>query len=266
MTAVAPLSHSSDENAGNQKMYRRMTVMHNGQPVEVPIVTGNSLRGQLRRIIARRTLELVGLAQVPLPVYHTLFSGGALNKGDMHHAHRVTLLREIRSAVPAIGLLGGVLHGAITPGSLSVDQIIPVCAETAIITGVPSETPAHALLSTNMATRRDQSVSDPHAKPADQSASDDSVQMIYETEILNPGTQLVGGFWLRRATELEAACLRDAVESWLEDPRLGGMLQVGMGRVRAEIDLSQLPSTDLYRSYMTSNAKEVAAWITKISE
>jgi len=59
VTAITQLSHNGGEINGNMAMFRRMPIV---QPdlttVEVPHVSGNSLRGKLRDVAAKNFLRL----------------------------------------------------------------------------------------------------------------------------------------------------------------------------------------------------------------
>src|SRR5690606_30893812 len=91
---TAPLCHGGDESAGNVQMFRRIPMIDGS---EVPAISANSLRGQLRRITARRLLELIGVESLTdLRRSHLLFSGGAIQKGEIATAHRFADIRDLR--------------------------------------------------------------------------------------------------------------------------------------------------------------------------
>lgn len=254
MTAISPISHYSDEQAGNTSMFRRLSIISNGERASVPVVSGNSVRGQLRRIAARQLVEGIGVSKLGTVAYHTIFSGGALTRGAEDHAHRIDAIKTLRSAVPMIGLFGAALTAEIIPGSLRVDIVWPICRETVQITGIESDRAAEELVDTIYYTRHD---GHEVAVEVDKTATDTN-QMIFEGETIVAGTQLIGGVRLYRATPLEAACLDAALTEWMADPRLGGMPARGHGKVRAEID-TRLGDGDLYRANLAESADAIKA-------
>lgn len=252
MTALSPISHNSDERAGNTAFFRTMDVLlPAGGSARVPVVSGNSLRGQLRRVAVRRMLADLDIRQgaLPLPLYHLLFSGGSIAKGDTKAPLQITKINALRAELPLLGLWGGTLDGTILPGCLRVGWIMPVCSETAHLTGEESTTPAASLLTNAMFTRRD----DGEGVVEGEEAS--SPQMIFESEVLVAGAELRGFVEVERATELEASFLGVVLSEWLSNPRLGGQVAKGMGIVRvATVDI---PSSTAYEAHLASRKAEM---------
>lgn len=242
ITALAPISHNSDERAGNTAFFRTMAVaLPGGDTATVPVISGNSLRGQLRRFAVRRMLADLGVPQsaLPPPLYHFFFSGGSIAKGDTKAPLMITSINALRAELPIIGLFGGTWAGTILPGCLRVGWIWPICAETAHLTGEEGGPPAAGLLTTAMFTRRD----DGEAQPAD-GEEDASTQMIFDVELFKAGVELRGFVGVERSTELEAAFLGAVLGDWLANPRLGGQAARGMGGVA--VQEVALPSAEPY--------------------
>jgi hypothetical protein len=257
MTALSPIVHNSDERAGNMAFARMVGIVDpNGNPVEVPVVSGNSLRGQLRRIAARRLLRACGVEKVPLPMYHLLFSGGSIEKGATKIAYSVEDIKALRRRIPFLGLFGGAFRNDVFPSTLRVEFIWPVCRETSEITGVVSPRYARELLDTVFYTRRD----DGYEEVAPVKVAEKSTQMIYEVEAIVPGVELVGGVGLYYARELEASCLADTFAEWMGNPRLGGKSAVGHGKVKI-VDMPALPSPVLYQEYIRDNAAHLGDFL-----
>lgn len=254
MTASSPISHLSDERAGNVAFFRQMAVLlPSGDTASVPVISGNSLRGKLRRVAVRRLLADLGVPQnaLPLPLYHFLFSGGSIAKGDTKHALPVTQINALRAELPLLGLWGGCWSGTILPGALRVGWVWPVCAETAHLTGEASETPGHALLTNVYFTRRD----DGEAEQVDEDAA--AQQMIFEAEIMLAGTTLHGKVQTERATDVEASYLGCVLSDWLARPTLGGQLSRGMGEV--SVEPVKLPAAAVYLSHLADHRESMRA-------
>jgi hypothetical protein len=111
--------------------------------------------------------------------------------------------------------------------------ILPICSETAHLTGVASETPAHTLLTNTYFTRRD----DGEAEQVDEDAN--AQQMIFEGEYMLAGTSLRSKIQTERATDVESSFLACVLTDWLARPTLGGQLARGMGEVSVSaVDLA----------------------------
>lgn len=240
--ALEPLSHNSDEREGNKSFFRSIKILDNGMPAEVPVVTGNSLRGRLRRIAARRILQDVGAAAAALPpaLYHLFFDGGSIAKGETKTNLPVSQINALRAELPILGLFGGTYAGTILPSTLRPGFIWPVCRETQSLTGVASDIDAHQLLTDIFFTRRDDGGTD----------QEESVQMIYEFEALVAGCALITSLSTERATPLETSFLGAVVSEYLRHPALGGGQGRGMGRVAVEIVEGAVPDPATYERHV----------------
>lgn len=237
---TSPLSHLSDERAGNSVFFRRMKILHRGGEVEIPVISGNSFRGQLRRLAAQKLLDDLEISEVPTPLYHLLFSGGSISKGDTRGAVPIDRIRAVTSTLPFFGLLGGVIEGHIVPGQLRVGWVWPVCEATQDVTGVESMLAPESLLTDQFFTKHDDSVSAPGEK---------SEQMIFETELMVTGARLTAKVWTRASTPVEDAFLSQILSAWLVHPQLGGMSARGMGQLAVE-RASDLPAEDPYTFHL----------------
>lgn len=253
MTALSPISHLSDERAGNSTFFRTQTVLlPSGEQPAVPVVSGNSLRGQLRRFAVRRMLADLGVEKAALPpvLYHFFFSGGSLGKSETKTALPIESINALRAELPIIGLWGGTWAGTILPGALRFRWIYPVCAETAHLTSQPSEVAAATLLTSQFFTRRDDGEASLEA-----GEEGDAQQMIFECEVLLAGTQLSGGIDIDRGTEIETGFFSAVLGDWLASPTLGGQMGKGMGFVGVEP--VELPDGAPYAQHLEAHREEM---------
>ncbi|MGB9886270.1 MAG: hypothetical protein ACPLRW_04655 [Moorellales bacterium] len=112
---------------------RRIQLCYGNGVVSVFAVSGNAWRGIARRLVARFTLDALGLAdsEVPLEVLRALFSGGTLAKGlKSKPPSSASFSSELRAAVPLFDVFGGCLNGFMIPGTLRVGFVVPVTRET----------------------------------------------------------------------------------------------------------------------------------------
>ena len=104
---------------------REMVLTPAGTPLHVPIVSGNGLRGRLRRIgeeLLRDVLQYE--QQLPLSAAHALRGGGSLAKttGEPLSGRRLHTLREL---IPQVGVFGCAAGGRIIDGCLQVGKVVP---------------------------------------------------------------------------------------------------------------------------------------------
>lgn len=265
-TLLSSLSHGG-EHAGTTAFLRREKILGpDGAPREVPIVSGNAVRGLLRDHAAEVFWQALGCPELPPQVFHLLWSGGSLSKAGAGHTIGARQLQEVRRLVPVVSLLGGSGASKIIEGKLRVGKMVPVCAETAHL--LPAELVADPprsiwdLLQIEEYTRRDDSKRDqlhpaiaglapraldqapedgallavePH-RPAKEETDDPAQQMRYGVETLAAGTRLHWWMALTAVTDVEVALFAAALEAWsASGSAVGGRSATGHGRVRLDV-------------------------------
>lgn len=234
-TLTAPLHHGAG-SSGNVAMLREQAGVNpeTGEEFTTPFVSGVTLRRALRQVSANHTLTSAGVqpGSVGKPLIDLLFNGGALTAGTgsevMLEQHR-----KLDVVWPAAGLLGYATVGALWPGTLYVDHLLPVCAENrwrlpAHLAEHPhTQLPAAALVDEDFGTRGIGGMGDAARWAENQWQAD---PMPFEHQVLKPGAVLFSWFTLTEATPAQAALLR-----WLWDTAtsdgiwLGGMRSRGYG-------------------------------------
>lgn len=252
------ISHGDEENLSTIMPFRRQKTIYNGKFVDIPVITGNSVRGKLRRIGARDLLKRLGIGLVSQRLYHLLHSGGALEStGDVIDVGRV---KRIRRLLPLISLFGGSLDNQLIPGRLDVGFVVPIGRETYRLTGIKSETSVFEYLELAFYTRKEDY--EPNEGEQVQTA-----QMKYEVEVLVPGTPLYQRIFLKTDEQIELACFNAIVTKFLEYPTFGSNSRVGHGLVEL-VDskgLDELPSPELYYEHIESNKEEIARILEELS-
>ncbi|ABH00264.1 conserved hypothetical protein (plasmid) [Rhodococcus jostii RHA1] len=253
LTALSSISQKGEDSGTTTTLLRREPVIQpDGKPVLVPIVSGNSLRGGLRRIAEELFRDVIGYEQqIPLSAAHALRNGGSLTKvtGDGLTGRRRQRLREL---VPPIGVFGG--NGGGQPpidGCLKVGKVVPRVRETETIMTRAYDgrlMSQFELVSLESYSRFDDT--DTRAFPessAGGGAGKDvgsSMLMRFEVETLPAGTRFETFLRLDRATELEISFFTDVWGRFARDGFLGGRSAIGHGRVRAESDRVVLAGPD----------------------
>ncbi|MFT7022446.1 MAG: hypothetical protein ACJA07_001530 [Rhodococcus sp. (in: high G+C Gram-positive bacteria)] len=260
ITARAPISHRG-EMIGTTAMFRRMKVIQpDGSIALVPVVSGNSFRGVLRRLgeeILRDVLGYDGL--LPLPVAHMLRNGGSIVKSSTEPLTG-RRLQELRAMVPQLSVFGGAVGSAPIAGCLRVGHVVPLVAEAAPILRFEYDTP--------LPSRFDVETLESYSHLDDVSTARDTVVeggngtttsplMRYEIEALAPGTRFESFVQLCRGTELDKDFAADVLHEFSNRGWLGGRTGIGHGQVATSI----VPALDdgvgnLWREAISSHRDE----------
>lgn len=272
LTALSSIAHGG-ETRGTITLLRRELIAQPGGPlVHVPIISGNSFRGRLRRIgedLLRETLYYDG--QLSPAAAHALRGGGSLAKTSSEplSGNRLQMLRNL---VPQIGVFGAAGGGVIIDGALDVGKVVPHVAETSHITGYPTRRSAFEATQIESYTRQDDSDShdfstvistqlgpDQAAAPAIATTSATSQQMLYRVESFPAGTVFSTWLRLRRGTPLEHAFLHDILDRYTCDGRLGGRIGIGHGQVRVDFtsDATTPPEASDWRAVTRKHRSQI---------
>lgn len=228
---LAPVSHIGE--TASTGSYFQTILTADGR---IPVITGNSIRGQLRDSIALHLLSLLD-TKVSKDTFNIFFSGGNLNgtmKDDVEKA------KKIREHFPAVSLLGGGLGDMIMSGKLIVSFAYPICTESETITGITSDVSWHSLIEEIEFTRTDDSKKDGYASylldAEEEKTAKASTQMRFSVQYMAAGTEFAQSFvFLDGTTDLELGAFYAGVVKWFETPRLGGMSAKGFGLFDAEL-------------------------------
>lgn len=205
----------------------------------LPVITGNSIRGQIRDAGAAELLNRIG-CMVDKETFHVLFSGGNVSgamKDDIGRA------KAVREAFPLLSVLGGALGTMIMAGKLICGFAYPVCKEARDLIGGESDISWRELIDEIEFTRTDDAKNDKLAARitdvAAETTGTSSQQMRYAVQYMAAGTQFVQKMQLLPGTTaLEIGALLCAIRKWWEDaPRLGGMSGKGFGLFDADLTL-----------------------------
>lgn len=273
MTAQTSISHIGDTFGINARLRREKIVQPDGSVEEVPIISGNAIRGILRDRGMLHMLKVLGygvdeqtgeVCGLSLPAFYFLFSGGALTKGGGNAGLDVDEARRWRNLIPLVALFGGAMGGQIMPGKLKCGKAIPICRETVhivpdrFVTG--KEQSIWDMCQEEAYTRRDdeknenlRSLLQPEvrglleasamSKRAKAGTKDDvagdtgqSQQMRYFVETLAAGTRLFWDMTLDDVTMLEFDALCATLAEFSRHPYIGGKSGVGHGKVVVHFD------------------------------
>lgn len=244
---LSPLSHSAfGADAGNAVPLRRMTLVSLPERPAVPAVSGNALRGLLRRALMRELLDTLELNRATCPDWDAIYA--ALANGGTIKAAEKRLLPErvhaIRDAVPTLSVLGSALYTWLLPGHVSIGICWPVCRETVVAGVVPpdDDAPPAAEIEDEYSTSRLPDVTE-------QDVDATSVGPMPTTaEVILAGTTLVSSIsFARHAPAIERSAIAHGL--MLLD-HLGGKSASGLGRFHLELDGDD---PDAYRTWLADD-------------
>ena len=230
---LAPLSHGEFDPAGdggNVMEIRRMPlIMPDGRSESVPCLSGNALRGRIRRLLMRDFLSRIGVTREGTGwdrIYAAVVNGGHLGKtGSEVDPERIA---AVRAAAPPLSVLGAALYSWFLPGRVSVGLCWPVCdltVEAAVVrqrAGVPKSSDIESDVYHSRLPDRDQ------ARVAD------VTPMPHGTETLAAGVTLETDIAAAaQATGVEQACVMWGLN---RIGSLGGQVARGFGRVAVTHD------------------------------
>ena len=224
ITLLSPLQHSELTVGVDAKFRRVPFIGRDGARIEAPILSGNSIRGLLRRAAAKTVLEIcdVPAESLSIETFDLVFAGGALDAGALVHTVPLDEVREAQRVFPPLALFGGSLGTHVLPGNVHVDMAIPIVRELEPWTGVPSDVSLWDVVHELPYARRDERVRDEKSR----------TQMRYTVECLAAGTMLAHGARLYTDDPVLIGCFWDAVDRVASERSLGGRGAIGHGRFK----------------------------------
>lgn len=91
----------------NGMCVRRQTYIVDNAPIEIPVISGNSIRGTLRRLIWDDLLTRVNYTPTNMKIYHMMFTGGQLTAVDSKDSGviDIEMKRKLRAELPPLAVL-----------------------------------------------------------------------------------------------------------------------------------------------------------------
>lgn len=273
MTALTSISHIGNTYGINAKLRREKIIQKDGSVEEVPIISGNSLRGILRDLGMAHMLRALGygvneetgeVAGLSLAAFYFLFSGGTLTSTGKRGLD-IDEARRWRDLIPLVAIFGGAMGNQIMPGKCKIGKAIPICAETAHLVPerfVNGNDPQSVwdLCQEEAYTRRDDEKNEnlrqliapqvrglledkARAEREKRGTKEDVAgktgqkqQMRYFVETLAAGTQLFWDVTLDDVTDVEFEAFAVTLAEFGRLPYIGGKSGVGHGKVAIRFD------------------------------
>lgn len=271
LTALTSVSHIGDTYGINAKLRREKIVLPDGSVEEIPIISGNSLRGILRDRGMLHMLRALGygidestgeVAGLSLAAFYFLFSGGSLTKVSGKGID-IDEARQWRKLIPLVSLFGGAMGNQIMPGQCKVGKAIPICEETAHLLPsrfVNGEGTIWEMVQEEAYTRRDDEKNerlrqlikpevrglledDARARRAKTGTKEDKAgetgqkqQMRYYVETLAAGTRFFWDCTLDDVTDIQFEAFITTIAEFMQFPYIGGKSGVGLGKISLQFD------------------------------
>lgn len=278
ITALSSIAHGGDQLGTITLLRREKVLLADGQIELVPIISGNTVRGVLRRIgddLLRSELRTDG--QLSLAAAHALRGGGALAKtgGPALAGPR---LAQLRALIPQIGIFGCAAGGTVVDGCLQVGKAVPLVRELA--EQVPAGMRQHCRHShfdvVQVETFARQDDHDRHGFAAhldpsgggESGGGDGGRQMQFGVESLAAGTQLWSWMQLSWATPLEVSFLSEVLSVFAASGRIGGRVGAGHGQISVQLGRRLLAGQDQpaqWRAHLAEHhdqAMEALEWLS----
>lgn len=276
LTALSSIAHGGETRGTITLLRRELISTPTGDLVHVPIVSGNTLRGRLRRLGEELLRDAVGYEGLLHPTAaHALRGGGSLAKTG-HEPLSGSRLQQLRELVPQIGVFGAAGGGTIISGALDVGKVVPHLSETSHITGIDTTRSAFTGTQLEAYTRQDDAdghdfvgvvaAGEPQAAELrfDNTGRPDPVvrggnQMLFHVETFPAGTVFTSWVRLRRPSPLELAFFLDVLDTFHADGRLGGRVGIGHGQVGVDLTADTAPAPDLpdWRAVVQQNRADI---------
>jgi hypothetical protein len=272
LTALSPVFHGGSEKTGAVVLLNRLKFIVDGKPTDVPIISGNQVRGRLRRLLTRDFLELVGyemdLSQRRYQkLYHTLFAGGVLTSVEEEESGVVDLnlkFRIVRYILP-LRLFGCSYANQMIEGRVLIGHLLPICKELKEYTGIDSDVSFYQLITRAFQTRRDEL----RATAPSEEEEETAVQAIVEYECFAPGTRFYHEIILettKQEERLDLSTLYRAIELWRQLPYIGGKSSVGFGKLRIEYEWIPGVDSKAYFEFIEKNKSEIVKVLNELVE
>ena len=262
LRAVSPIFHGGNEKTGSVVMLNRLRYIVDGEPEDVPYISGNAVRGIWRRMIFSDLLNQLDYSiNVSKPsgqrLYHALFTGGVLETVDEKSSGviDIQLKRKILNLLIPARLFGFSIGNQMIEGKLKVGHVLPVCKELMEYIPVEPKLSFYDMLSTTFQTRKDE-------LRAEREEGEQAVQMLVEYEVFVPGSQFYHEVKLEDPTDLDISCLARVIELWKMKPFIGGKSSVGMGELDINYDLDA--KSDDYMKFIEKKRDEICSLLDEL--
>jgi hypothetical protein len=264
-----PLHHGGNEKTGSTPILRTIYMyVDEENTVQIPYVSGNAVRGRLRRMVMKDFLDRIGVEaqSLNLKLYHSLFTGGVLESSvETVGTIDLELRRKIQKLLPPISLFGGAFGNQMIHSKLKVGHAFPVCKEYSqflpdfLTNDKRAKIPVRVFTDEAFQTRRDD-------LRADREEDEQAVQMKVDFECFIPGTKFYHWFALEYPNDIELSCFAHAIELFKKSPYVGGKSGTGHGEIEFHYDGLGDPDPSAYLQFLENKKAEIVELLREIEK
>lgn len=263
VTALTPIFHGGDEKTGSTPVLRTIMVYVDGiGEVPIPYISGNGIRGKLRRLTMKDFLELVGYEITNAKLHHALFSGGVLETTDESSGViDLAFKKKIRDLLVPVAIFGSAIGNQMIQGILIVEHMWPICDEYRPYLPFDYQQdrrafqPVRVFTDQSFITRRDD-------LRAEREEGEQAVQMKVDYECFVPGTKFYHRFVLQMPDELQKSCFGRVLDLFELMPYVGGRSSSGDGKVL--LNYKNKPDASLYLEFVKEKKDDIVKLLQEL--
>jgi hypothetical protein len=213
----------------------------------IPCISGNSIRGKMRRLIMSDFCRQVGIKKMDKKAYHVLFSGGFLDQSTKYDDF--SRMEKFVSRCPPLGVLGAAIGNMTIEGEVKVGWAYPLCNERGT-----SDQSYWQYLDTVFQTRSDSSKTETAIELLEENETA-TEQMKYEYEVFADGTPFEHRIAFTSLDPLLISTFWHMLKLLESTPYLGGMGSVGNGEIKPDWNLAG--NDEEYLGYLNQSQNEI---------
>jgi len=265
ITALTPIFHGGDEKTGSTPVLRTIMVYVDGVgEVPIPYISGNGIRGKLRRLSIKDFLDMLEYEITNTKLHHALFSGGVLEStSDTTGAIDLAFRKKVRELMPPVAIFGCALGNQMIQGYLIVEHMWPICEEYKAYLPEEyqkdprAERPIRTFTDQSFITRRDD-------LREEREEGEQAVQMKVDYECFVPGTKFYHRFVLQLPDQLQLSCFGRVLDLFEAMPYVGGRSSSGDGKV--VLNYKNKPDASLYLEFVQEKKDEIVKLLKELEE
>lgn len=217
----------------------------------VPYISGNSIRGIMRRMAMFDFCQRVGIEKLKKAIYHQLFTGGNITDSTIYED--IVQREKYITMCPMIGLFGSAIGNMTITGELKVGALRPICKEHN--TG---EISFWELIGFEFGTRRDDAKTERGLKiiNPEKDGKKRTDQMKYGYETFIKGTRFNHQFICSTYDKLIESAFWHMLKLFKEECFVGGMSAVGNGQMDLDYKVEK-GKEELYLNYLEEHKTEI---------
>ncbi|WP_029688051.1 hypothetical protein [Thermoanaerobacter sp. A7A] len=265
ITALTPIFHGGDEKTGSTPVLRTIMVYVDGiGEVPIPYISGNGIRGKLRRLSIKDFLDMLKYEITNTKLHHALFSGGVLEStSDTTGVIDLAFRKKVRELMPPVAIFGCALGNQMIQGNLIVEHMWPICEEYKPY--LPEEYQKDSRAGQPIRTFTDQSFITRRDDLREEREEDEqAVQMKVDYECFVPGTKFYHRFVLQLPDQLQLSCFGRILDLFEAMPYIGGRSSSGDGKVM--LNYKNKPDASLYLEFVQEKKDDIVKLLKELEE